>query len=196
MDSRDNLFSPHLSESSLSPTTRVFPLGQNFVTLPETFCQSPSQAGVFSLSCCEVCRCQAGEDPCHTLFQVGDGLALAVFCRLCRGWASDECAVVPACQSCLVELPRYTRSSRHAALCGMCQGQTLQKEWDSGLGQVSLGAECVPAKDPSPVPISLAALCPYEVVHHPLVTGPRYFPLEALCDMQLYETPVLLLPSS
>ncbi|CAE7233951.1 unnamed protein product [Symbiodinium natans] len=46
--------------------------------------------------CMQVCRCQAGEDPCHTLFQ-----------------------------------------------------------------------------DPSPVPISLAALCQYEVVHHPLVTGPR-----------------------
>ena len=109
------------------------------------------------------------------------------------GW-SRACSFVSAVprmglQSCLVELPRYTRSSRHAVLCGTCQGQPLQKEWDSGLGQVSLGAECVPAKDPSPVPISLAALCQYEVVHHPLVTGPRYFPLEALCDMQLYESP-------
>ena len=93
-----------------------------------------------------------------------------------------------------MELPRYTRSSRHAVLCGMCQGLPLQKEWDLGLGQVSLGAECVPAKDPSPVPISLAALCQYEVVHHPLVTGPRYFPLEALCDMQLYDTPSTFVP--
>ena len=191
LGSRDNLFSPHLSQSSLSPTARVFPLGPNFVTLRETFCRSPSQADIFSLSCCEVCRCQAGEDPCHTLFQVGDGLALAVLCRLCRGWASHECSMVPACQSCLVELPSYARSSRHAVLCDMCRGQPLHKEWDSGLGQVSFGAECVPTKDPSPVPISLAELCQYEVVHHPLVTGPRYFPLEAMCDMQLHEPLVI-----
>ena len=102
--------------------------------------------------------------------------------------------MVPACQSCLVELPSYTRSSRHAVMCGMCKGQPLHKEWDSGLGQVSFGAECVPAKDPSPVPISLAELCQYEVVHHPLVTGPRYFPLEAMCDTQLHETPTTFTP--